>query len=328
MSKALLLGDDTSLMEQVWEESRRQRLRELVTLHPCVLRAEDLAGSRAELSSVEVVFSTWGMPCLQPEQLACLPSLKAVFYAAGSVKEFASPLLERGIIVSSAAAANAVPVAEFAFAQILLSLKSYLPHLMKTREETWQRLPMPGAYGSRVGIISLGKIAQRVCERLQTCALEIWAHDPFASEALWQQYAARKSTLEEIFSECDVISLHAPWLPETEGMIHEGLLRRMRSGATLINTSRGAIVREQDLIQVWQERPDLTALLDVTYPEPPVAGSPLYHLPNVHLTPHIAGSMGREVVRMADWMLEEFVRWQRGEPLCHAITLDMLEQIA
>jgi phosphoglycerate dehydrogenase-like enzyme len=326
--KALFFGQDISRVEQVWEESRRQRVAELVPLYPRILRAEDLAAARAELSEVEIIFSTWGMPYLQAEQLACLPSLKAVFYAAGTVKPFAAPLLERGVIVCSAAGANAVPVAEFSFAQIILSLKRYLPHLRDSRAEVWQTLPMATAFGSRVGIIGLGNIAQRVCERLHTCDLEIWAHDPFATPAVWQQCATRESTLEEIFSECDVVSIHAPWLPQTEGMIHEGLLRRMRAGATLINTSRGALVREPDLIQVWQERPDLTALLDVTHPEPPVAGSPLYHLPNIHLTPHIAGSLGREVVRMADWMLEEFIRWQRGEPLCHQVTPAMLDQIA
>ena len=83
-------------------------------------------------------------------------------------------------------------------------------------------------------------------------------------------------------------------------MLNAALFRSMRPGATFINTGRGAQVNESDMAAVFGARPDLTALLDVTWPEPPEAGSPLYTLPNVHLSSHIAGSLGNEVVRMAD----------------------------
>jgi phosphoglycerate dehydrogenase-like enzyme len=89
----------------------------------------------------------------------------------------------------------------------------------------------------------------------------------------------------------------------------------MKPGASFINTARGAVVNEADLIAVLRERPDLFALLDVTWPEPPVEGSPLYELPNIVLTPHVAGSMNGECHRMARVMIDELDRWQRGEPL-------------
>jgi phosphoglycerate dehydrogenase-like enzyme len=102
----------------------------------------------------------------------------------------------------------------------------------------------------------------------------------------------------------------------------------MQQGATFINTGRGQQINEQELIEVLKERPDLYALLDVTWPEPPPDGSPLYTLANVKLSSHIAGSIGNEVVRMADLVIEEFLCWQAGLPLQHEVTLDMLERMA
>ena len=115
------------------------------------------------------------------------------------------------------------------------------------------------------------------------------------------------------------MSNHLPDKPATVGLMTEAHFRSMRPGATFINTGRGAQVNEAGLIKAMQTRPDLTALLDVQYPEPQVAGSPLYTQPNIHLTSHIAGSLNDEVRRMPDYMIEEFKRWQAGEPLLYQV---------
>lgn len=94
----------------------------------------------------------------------------------------------------------------------------------------------------------------------------------------------------------------------------------MKPGATFLNTARGAIVREAELIEVLRARPDLLAVLDVTYPEPPVPGSPFYTLPNVILTPHIAGSLDQECQRMGQIVVDELKRFLAGEPLQWAIS--------
>jgi len=112
-----------------------------------------------------------------------------------------------------------------------------------------------------------------------------------------------------------VVSLHAPWLDETVGMIQGDHFAAMKHDATFINTARGAIVREDEMIAVLQDRPDLWALLDVTYPEPPVPGSPLYTLPNVVLTPHIAGSLDNECRRMGRLAVEDLRKFVNGEAL-------------
>ncbi len=113
----------------------------------------------------------------------------------------------------------------------------------------------------------------------------------------------------------------APGLEEPKVLLILGShLASMKRNATLINTSRGAVVREAEMVEVLEERPDLWAVLDVTHPEPPESGSRLYDLPNVVLTPHIAGSQGNECRRMGRLVVDELRRYVAGEPLQHEIT--------
>ena len=141
-------------------------------------------------------------------------------------------------------------------------------------------------------------------------------------------YGAKKATTQDIFANCQTISNHVADLPATKGMFGKELFSLMKSNATFINTGRGAQVVEEDLIAVLKENPDMTAILDVTFPEPPVAGSELYTLPNVFLTPHIAGSSGDERQRMSAYMVEEFYRWREGQPCKWEVTEKMLEIMA
>ena len=113
-------------------------------------------------------------------------------------------------------------------------------------------------------------------------------------------------------------------LNDNIGVLNGKLFSSMRHGAVFINTGRGAQVNEAELIEVLEKRPDLTALLDVTHPEPPAEGSKLYPLPNVQQSSHIAGSVNDEVHRMADYMLDEFRRYIAGEPLKYQVVESML----
>ena len=135
--------------------------------------------------------------------------------------------------------------------------------------------------------------------------------------------------MEEIFESCHVITNHIANKPETVGMINRALLSRMGEYAVFINTGRGAQVDMQALIDEMRAHPGRTALLDVTDPEePPREDSELYRLDNVFLTPHIAGSIGYETHRLADFMVEEYEQIAAGKPARHAVTLAMLETMA
>ena len=328
--RAAFLGDAEKI-GYVFGPQGLEETRQLTDLRPGVLTADQWQ----ELEDVQWIFSTWGMPVLTARQLEQLPALEAVFYAAGSVRHFATPLLEREILVVTARAANAVPVAEFTLAQILLSCKNYFANIRATAapwgtpDRPRSSLPLgQGVWQTPVALLGFGTIARLVARHLQQFSFRVMVVDPLIDPADLEDYDAEPVTLEQAFAEAEVVSNHLPNLPTTQGLLTGKHFAAMRRNATFINTGRGAQVVEPEMIQVLRERPDLTALLDVTYPEPPPPGSPFYDLPNCHISTHIAGSMGREVRRMAQLVLDDARRLLRHESPHHAVTLDMLEHMA
>lgn len=329
MKAAFLASPD--LIADVYGESRRERVAALTDLLPEIISPKNLEEALPRLHDVEVFFSTWGMPRLMPEQLDRLPNLRAIFYAAGSVQTWAPPYLERGIVVVSAWRANAIPVAEFTLAQILLACKGYFRNVreFKTPGITAHAASRgPGCYGETVALLGMGAIGSAVAQRLRPFRLNVIAYDPFLDEARAHELNVERVSLEEAFARAYVISNHLPVKPETDGLVDGRLLGRMRDGATFINTGRGRTVKEPELVETLARRADLTALLDVTDPEPAPPDSPLFRLPNVQVSTHIAGSIRDEVHRLADYCLEEFERYARGEPLQHQVTPEMLAALA
>ncbi|MDB5102562.1 MAG: hypothetical protein JWP91_251 [Fibrobacteres bacterium] len=330
--RAALCGNQAWQLDRVFARGRRAELETLVSLHPEYVSAAELGRQAASLQEVEVLFSTWGMDEGFARALATLPRLKAFFYAAGSVQHFARPLLDRDITVVSAWAANAVPVAQFTLAQILLSLKGYFRNLREVRQPGNRGRALetaaPGIFDETVALLGCGMVGRRVADLLRPFGLDLVVHDPFLPESDAAELGLRKVSLAEAFSTSMVVSNHLADLPPTRGMLDRGLFASMRPGATFINTGRGATVSEPDLAEVLRARPDLTALLDVTFPEPPAADSLWYALENAHLSSHIAGSNGNEVVRLADYCLEEFRAFREGRPLKYRVSREMLEKMA
>jgi len=256
----------------------------------------------------EFIFSTWGMVKLDEAFLDHHPNLRAVFYGAGTVRGFVGEASwRRGIRIFSAALANAVPVAEFTVAQILLGLKQTTQLRIRDTAQ-WKaahpvKMNMRGNYRTRVGLISYGAIARLVRRNLRLFDHEVWVHDPFLTPEEADEENIRLVSLEELFRECMAVSLHAPLLEATRHLVRRHHLESMPANACFINTSRGAIVHEGEMVEALRERPDLTAIIDVLEEEPPVAGNPLFPLPNAWIYPHIAGSMGHECGRMGEYML-------------------------
>ena len=329
--KVALIGDAGRIAE-VYSGGRRERLGSEFDLYPEVLTADSLGEARDEIGEIEFLFSTWGMPVLDRKQIAMLPALKAVFYGAGTVQRFARPLLNAGVRVFSSWAANAVPVAEYTVAQILLCNKGFFPasraaNSLTTRREH-NKKDFPGNFDNTVALLGAGMIGRGVIERLAPYALNVLVFDPFLSDDEADALGVEKVTLEDAFRRGFVVSNHLANLPETEEMLRGEHFESMQTHASFINTGRGATVDEPAMIEVLRKRPDLTAVLDVTYPEPPVEGSGLYDLENVVLTPHIAGSLSLEVRRMADYMIEEALAFRDGRELKYEVTLEMLDTMA
>lgn len=281
-------------------------------------RVDGFAG--IDLSRTEVLFTSWGCPPVTAEVLAGAPRLKAIVHAAGSVKGHVTQACwERGIVVSSAAAANAEPVAEFTLAAILFANKRVLDIARLYREQRgrldWDaRFPGFGNYRRVVGIVGASRIGRRVIELLRPFDLEVLVSDPYLREDL----GVAQVGLDELVARCDVVSLHAPDLPETRHLLSRRRLAAMRDGATVINTARAALV-DQEALTAEVASGRLYAVLDHTEPEFLPADSPLYDLPNALVTPHIAGSLGGELARMADLALDELDRYRRGLPFLHGV---------
>ena len=332
--KAIFLCEKTDKIFSVYNEKNVCELKLLVGIEKRIYTKADVLCKTTLFSDVEFIFSTWGMPEFTEDEIrCCFPSLKCVFYGAGSVQYFARPFLACGVKVFSAWAANAVPVAEMTVAQIILANKGYfltnrLYHKCGRGCAKEAFAKCSGNYGETVGIIGVGMVGHMVIQLLKSYNLNVLVFDPFLPDEKASALNVKKCGLPELFERAFVVSNHLANNAQTAGMLNYGLFSKMRENAVFINTGRGAQVVEDDLVRILRERPDLTALLDVTEPEPPGKDHPFYTLPNCLLTPHIAGSAGDEVARMGAYMLEECASCLAGRHTRYEVTEKMLETMA
>lgn len=289
---------------------------------------------------VRYVFSTWTMPDMKAETIQTyFPNLEAVFYAAGSVQGFARPFLEVGVKVFSAWEANAIPVAEYTLAQIILSGKRFFHSARLYRDEGHAEASRIGRqcrgnYDLVVGLLGCGAIGRLVAEYLKSFEYKVLAFDPFLSEEQAEELGVTLVSLHEIFEQSDIVSNHLANNEQTQGMLDASCFNRMKQDGVFINTGRGAQVTEDDLVRALEDEPLRLALLDVTWPEPVREDHPFRSLPNCVLTPHIAGSLSAEIKRMGQFMTESYETYResqeegRKEPLPREVTLDMLDHMA
>jgi phosphoglycerate dehydrogenase-like enzyme len=318
----------------VFSDEARTKLASLVDLvEP---DAVDLAAlSDSVLAGIEIVVGGWGCSVFDDSLMARMPQLRLLAYAAGTVKGSVSPALwARGVAVSSAAAANAIPVAEFTFAAIVMIAKDTFrvrDHHREVRGQESATGQGPagdvGTRGLRVGVVGAGAIGRLVIERLHTLDVEIAVFDPYLEDADADTLGVSLMPLDEMLAWSNIVTVHAPELPSTRHMIDAASLARMRDGAWLVNTARGSLV-DTDALTRECVAGRLCAFIDTPEPEPLLASSPMYDLPNVVLTPHIAGSLGNEISRMGDLAVAEVRRYVTGQPLRYAVRAADLERIA
>ncbi|MEV0304572.1 hydroxyacid dehydrogenase [Streptomyces prasinus] len=289
--------------------------------------------ARTVLADVDLLVTGWGCPPLDAEALRAAPRLRAVVHTAGSVRGHVTDACwERGIEVSSAAAANAVPVAEYTLAMILLTGKRVLESARDYRDararHAWLRPDRStGNHRRTVGILSASLIGRRVIDLLRPHDIDVLLHDPYVDEEGAAELGARLVELPELFRRSDTVSVHTPLLPETRGLVGRALIDSMRPDAVLVNTARGAVVDQEALTEaVLAGR--IRAVLDVTEPEVLPSGHPLWSCENVLLTPHLAGSQGNELRRLADLALAEIRRWTAGDGFLHPVRRERLAFLA
>jgi phosphoglycerate dehydrogenase-like enzyme len=320
--------------ERLFTPSSLVRLREVADVDPDMLYAEFASeAARAALEPAEVLLTGWGCAPVDEAALAAAPRLRAIVHAAGSAKRHVTPACwRRGILVSTAATANAQPVAEYTLAAILLANKAALPAARAYRErrariDPLAEYPAVGNYAKTVGLVGASRVGRRVIELLAPFDLRLLVSDPYLGEAEARHLGVELRPLDELLACADVVSLHAPALPSTRHLLDRRRLGLLPDGAVLVNTARGSLV-DHDALLAELRAGRISAVLDVTEPEPLGADSPLFTLPNVVLTPHIAGALGTEVRRLGDSAIAEIARYAAGRPFAHPLVAADLDRVA
>jgi phosphoglycerate dehydrogenase-like enzyme len=325
----LVMGE--SAFHAGFDDSRLSRLRQIATAgDPFHVATFDDPGARRRLAETEVLITGWETPRIDSEILDAAPGLRAILHTAGSVKRIVGPACwERGLRITTAADANAIPVAEYTVAAILFAGKRVIEsgHHYRQLRRTTRPTGLISNYQRTVGIIGYSRIGRRVVDLLRPFDLDVLVADPHADAALITAAGAHHVDLDNLLTRSDIVSIHAPALPSTRHMLDKARLALIPDGATIINTARGMII-DTAALEAECATGRLSAILDVTDPEPLDSASPLWDLPNVFLTPHMAGAQHTEIQRLADTALDELERYARNEDPLHAITAADLDRIA
>ncbi|MCI1018996.1 hydroxyacid dehydrogenase [Microbacterium sp. C5A9] len=316
--RAIVAMNPPTLAENLFGP-HRARLSGLVDVPAEVLT--DFASDHASdlLGTAEILLAGWGCPRVDRGMLERMPHLRAVVFAGGTASAVLDTVeaTRRGIVFTNAGEGNAQAVAEYTAATIVLAGKRarYAEQIYREGRAFVDReadLLDTGNYGRTVGLVGASRIGRRVAQLLLATDLRVLVYDPYASEEEVLSLGGLKVTLDELLTASDIVSLHAPATAETEHMIGAHELAIMRDGAVLINTARGSLI-DHDALRTHLRSGRIDAILDVTEPEPLAADDELWSLPNVTLTPHIAGATGNELHRLGRDVIDEVARFVAGE---------------
>lgn len=330
----LLFAVKQEILSQVFAEESIERIKKLTSVIDAPIPEEaDKSFLLDNCKDAEIIVTSWWTDTIDADVIAKAPNLKLVAHSAGSVKPIVSDALwDAGVRVVSSGEAIAYGVAEFCLGLILTAPKRVFWGVQGTREGLWRDgLEVFGGpfeiFGQKIGVIGAGNVGKLLIGLLQNFKCDVLLYDPYCtSESARQMGATKVETLEDLFSQCKVVSLNAPSTEGTKQMIRGSHFALLQDGAVFINTARSAIVCEDEMIEeLRKER--FIACIDVTDPEPPSEDHPLRHLPNVLLTPHEAGAIAQNRLRMGDFAAQAIDAFVHGEPLPREITREQLSRI-
>ena len=287
---------------------------------------------KEELMDIDFVISGWSTPSFGDGVLDGNDRLKVIAHTGGSVADFVdSSVYEKGVIVCSGNYYYAESVAEGTAAYIMACLRSIPDDVAEIKAGGWKNSslqPTAGILDQEIGIISCGAISKMLMQMLQAfrCKFKVFSNHPIDPEFL-ASVNAKQVSLEEVLKTCHIISLHASLNEKTRGWLGREHFEMMQEDAVFINTARGAIIREEEMIEVLKERPKMRAVLDVFTREPLAPTNPLRTMPNVYCIPHKAGPTidRRRYVGMA--MAKELVHYVNGEPMEHMISAEVASRM-
>lgn len=331
-SVAVLVG--TARAKQLFEPNVWKSLQQKVDL---VAHTGERPASSDEarelLAGATACITSWGAPLFTPELLDCAPDLRLIVHAAGSIKPLVTDAVyERGITITSGAPAIGIGVAEFSLGLIICSMKNVFEVSASTREAGWRADEeaygrIKEMVGTKVGVVGAGHVGRHLLKLLRCFGVDVLLSDPTLTPEEAEALGAKLVDLDTLMAESDVVSLHAPSIPSTRHMVNAKNLGLMKDGATLINTARGSLIDEQALISELSTG-RIRACLDVTDPEPPAKDNPLRTMPNVVMTPHIAGTVSTGLVRLGRYAAEEIERFIAGKPALNPVRQEQLKYLA
>lgn len=295
----------------------------------------DEAGPKPErakelVKDANIIITSWGCPKLDKDILDQAPDVGLIIHAAGSVKGvIGDEVWKRGIRVAGAAHALGVGVAETALGLTIASMKNMWTLSQNTREGKWAegRDKVREMYNITIGVISAGRAGSHYIKLLKNFDVRVLLYDPYVDKEMAAAMGAEKVELIDLLKESDVVSIHAPSIPETDHMINAETLAVMKDDAVLINTARGSVIDEDALVAELQKG-RLFACLDVTDPEPPSKDHPFRTLSNVVLIPHIAGAVNNGLNRIAKYTISEIQSYINDETMDGEIQQSKISTLA
>lgn len=327
----MLLAVEPELAEQIFRPEDLGAMALVADLVPVAEPAALASVPDQVLARAAVVVTGWGTQQVDGALAERMPNLRALVHTGGSVRKVVTQqVLERGLLVSTQADTNAEPVADYTHAMVTLSLKGVFRSAQdyrreRQRIEVYGRYRVPASHQPTVGVVGASRIGRRVISRLRSSGVRVLVYDPYCTDA--EALGASPVGLQELFSDSDVVTLHAPGIEETHGMVTAEFLALMPDGATLVNTARGSVV-DGAALEAELVSGRIRAILDVTDPLVPAAESPLWDLPNVLLTPHMAGAVGSELAALGQGATAEVLRCLAGEPMRHLVGVEQYARSA
>ena len=290
--------------------------------HELVSLAEKEKLLDEQLPTTDVLVTTPFFPAyVTKERIARAPKLKLVLTAGvGSDHIDLAAAAARGVTVAEITGSNVVSVAEHAVMQILTLVRNYLPAYRQVLEGKWDIAEAAARShdleGKVVGIVGAGRIGQRVAVRLKPFDVQMLYYDFRRLSTVEETVLGfRYALLDDLLPRCDVVTVHCPLTPETDGLFGPERLARMKKGAHLVNTARGKIVQTQPLVDAHESGHLAGYAGDVWYPQPAPPDHPWRKMPNHALTVHVSGTSLEAQRRYADGTLDCLRRFFAGQPL-------------
>jgi len=284
------------------------------------------------IKGADIAITSWGNGLFTEDILNETPDLKLIAHAAGTVKVFVTDAVwERGIRVTGSPKPIGEGVGETALGFTISACKNFYNFSSIMHEGGWNggsNKDVTDVYEIVIGVIGAGWAGRHYIKLLKNFDVEVLLYDPFVDEQKAEAMGVKKVDLETLLKESDVVSLHAPSIPETHHMLNAKTFALMKKEAVLINTARGSLIDENALIEHMKAGNLKYACLDVYDPEPPAKDSPLRDIPNLIMTPHTAGTCTNGRRKIGAHIVSELELFIAGKRMECEVTQDMLATMA